>query len=126
MLGQWGESWALYVMLKHGYTFIERNVRIQKDGEIDLVMKKEEQFVLVEVKTSGPNDRWQPEEWITEQKIKKMVKLSGLYFYKLGYREYQVRLDVITVKAQSWRKPIIKHYSDVIYGGESEINADDI
>ncbi|BFN37371.1 ribonuclease HII [Fidelibacter multiformis] len=122
ILGFWGESWALYTLLKHGFTFIERNVRLQHYGEIDLVMKKGEQFVLVEVKTSGPNDHWEPEEWITEQKIKKMLRLSELYFYKLGYMEYHVRLDVMTVQAKSWRNPVIKHYADIIYGGESELN----
>lgn len=126
ILGFWGESWALYVMVKNGYTFIDRNVRLLHYGEIDLVMKKEEQFILVEVKTCGPNDKWEPEEWITEQKIKKMLRLSELYFYKLGYMEYQVRLDVITVQAQSWQKPVIKHYADIIYGGESELNTHDI
>jgi ribonuclease HII len=126
ILGYWGESWALYKMLKHGFTFIERNVRLRHYGEIDLVMKKGEQFILVEVKTSGPNDIWDPEEWITEKKIKKMQQLSELYFYKLGYTEYRVRLDVMTVRAVNWRNPVIKHYADIIYGGESELENHDI
>ncbi len=124
ILGFWGESWALYTLEKYGYTFIERNVRLQHYGEIDLVMKKGEQFILVEVKTSGPNDKWSPEEWITEKKIKKMQQLSEIYFYKLGFREYRVRLDVITIRTVNWRKPQIKHYADIIYGGESELDND--
>jgi hypothetical protein len=36
--------------------------------------------------------------------------------------EYHVRLDVMTVQAKSWRNPVIKHYADIIYGGESELN----
>lgn len=123
ILGAWGESWALYALMQKGYVFIERNVRLKHFGEIDLIMKKGEQFILIEVKTSGPNDKLDPEEWITDHKIKKMLQLSELYFYKLGYEEYQVRLDVVIVKAADWRNPSIKHYADIIYGRESELDA---
>jgi ribonuclease HII len=123
ILGAWGESWALYALMQKGYEFIERNVRLKHYGEIDLIMKKGEQFILIEVKTSGPNDKLDPEEWITDYKIKKMLQLSELYFNKLGYEEYHVRLDVVIVKATNWRNPSIKHYADIIYGRESELDS---
>jgi len=45
-IGKWGESAALNYLEGEGYTLVQRNFR-SPDGEIDLIMRKNEELVFV-------------------------------------------------------------------------------
>ena len=66
VLGKYGESLALDYLLKLGYKLCCKNYLItnpnsgKKFGEIDLVMKDNDEYVFVEVRTRHINDTETP------------------------------------------------------------------
>lgn len=115
ILGTWGENWAIYYLILKGYHFVMRNYHGGNKGEIDIIMKKGELFVMVEVKTSLTNDEFQAAERVDKEKIEKMTEATDHYFYKLKMDEYDVRFDAVTVTGTDWHAPHIEHYEDIIY-----------
>ena len=114
ILGRWGENWAIYHMILHGYQFLERHITLGNIGEIDAIFKKGELFVIVEVKTSGPRDNMDPVEWINKKKIHTLTLLSEAWFNKNRIKYFDVRIDVITVRCKDWFEPKIEHYENVL------------
>ncbi|MEA2077258.1 MAG: ribonuclease HII [Candidatus Marinimicrobia bacterium] len=114
-IGRWGENWAIYYLILKGYHFIERNYHGGIKGEIDIIMKDGEQFIMVEVKTSTGMDEFSTAERINDEKIRKMSKAVDRYFYDLKMEEYDVRFDAVTVRGNDLFTPSIEHYENIIY-----------
>ena len=72
-LGCWGEEQATQYLQQNGYEIIARNVRTPY-GEIDVVARKDERMVFVEVKTRSTASFGFPEEAVTEEKIVHMIE----------------------------------------------------
>ena len=66
-MGAWGEDLALRYLIKHGYRLVERNYRTRR-GEIDLIVRKEEALVFVEVKLRSSTSFGDPLEAVTPRK----------------------------------------------------------
>ena len=49
-LGKWGEEYAANYLEKKGYELLERNWFFNK-AELDIIARKDDQLVVVEVKT---------------------------------------------------------------------------
>lgn len=114
-LGRWGENWAIYYLILKGYHFVGRNYHGGNKGEIDIIMKNGEQFVMVEVKTSFGDDEFQAAERVNQQKLDKMTEACDHYFYHLKMEEYDVRFDAVTVTGHDWHAPHIEHYEDILF-----------
>lgn len=115
LLGRWGENQAIYALILKGYKFLERNVFVGKFGELDIVMQYQELFIIVEVKTRGAGDPYDPMEWMTKQKINHLLDATEEYFRRKGMDEYEVRLDAVMVHADNWKSPVVDHYEDIIH-----------
>ncbi|MDZ7821200.1 MAG: ribonuclease HII [Candidatus Marinimicrobia bacterium] len=114
ILGRWGENWAIYYLILKGYYFCCRNYYGWKYGEIDIVMREGDQFIMVEVKTSCGESEYATAERVSETKIEKMMKAAEHYFYNLNISEYNVRFDAVTVSGRDLYKPHIEHYKNII------------
>ncbi len=68
-LGTLGEDLAIDYLIKQGYQILERNYRYQK-GEVDILAKKDDALVAVEVKTRTGNYFGHPHEFVKQKKIK--------------------------------------------------------
>lgn len=95
--GNAGEDKACSYLEENGYQIIDRNWRT-RFGEIDIIAKKEETLVFIEVKTlpNGTLDMLQRE--LNYQKIQKILKTSKRYL--INHREYNnsyIRFDVIVI-----------------------------
>lgn len=66
-LGLLGEDVAIDYLIKHGYQILERNYRYQK-GEVDILAKKDDALVAVEVKTRTGNYFGDPHEFVKPKK----------------------------------------------------------
>ena len=95
-LGKWGENCALAFLEQKGYTFIERNLRFPH-GEIDLVMRKDNMIVFVEVKTRNKVINGFPESGMTNKKIQHMDDSIQNYLDKHPEIIDNWRADVISV-----------------------------
>lgn len=112
-LGELGEQLAVDLLLEKGYKIIERNWRYLK-AEIDIIAQKDkETLVIVEVKTRSNSFIGNPEEFVTEKKIKLLVKAANEYVISRKLN-VEVRFDIIAiVKNSKYQK--IEHLEDAFY-----------
>ncbi len=100
--GDVGEEIACQFLARKGYAVVERNYQ-KPWGEIDIIAVKGREVRFIEVKTvtreiSGAGDEleYRPEEMVTREKLKKVVRTASLYMEQSkDEREYQI--DVVGV-----------------------------
>ena len=96
-IGNEGENKACDFLIQNGYEIIERNWRT-RTGEIDIIAKKCDTIVFVEVKAIAHCTFDMIEGKINYQKQERILKTSKRFL--LNHREYNdkyVRFDVIFV-----------------------------
>jgi ribonuclease HII len=113
-VGRWGENWAVYYLILKGYHFITRNYRAGNTGEIDIIMRRDNTYVMVEVKSVFDDRENLAAERIDERKIHKMMDAAEHYFYTLNIPEYYVKFEAVTVSGTDWFAPHIEHYEDIL------------
>ena len=94
-LGKKGEQLAIDYLIKQGYKIVERNWRFQK-AEIDIIARKEETLISVEVKTRSTNDFGNPQDFVNPKKIKLMVLAMNEYVLKKDLN-VEVRFDIVAI-----------------------------
>ena len=94
--GKFGESVAASYLEKQGYQVIERNFRCRL-GEVDIICKKNNQIVFVEVKTRTSDQYGAPSEAVTKDKVGKIRKVAALYMMSEKITNYQVKFDVMEI-----------------------------
>lgn len=96
ILGKIGEDIATKYLINKGYKIIERNFYC-KMGEIDIIAKKDEYIVFIEVKTRSSNKYGIPVDAITNKKIKNLYKTAKFYVYTRRLQNRLIRFDAIEV-----------------------------
>ena len=76
-IGILGEKLARDFLKKKGYRILETNFRCQY-GEIDIIARKKDYLVFIEVRTKTSNDFGTPEESITHVKERKNCCLCSV------------------------------------------------
>lgn len=101
-------------LVKNGFEILETNWRFSK-AEIDIICKKEELLVFVEVKTRSNCHFGAPEEFIDDKKIGLITDAAGEYMKSINH-EWECRFDVISI---IWRKTgsTLKHLEDAFFAG---------
>ena len=94
-LGKEGELLAVDFLLKNQYQVIERNWRFQK-AEVDIIARKEDTLICVEVKTRASTYHGKPEEFVSKKKIQLLSKAINEYV-QLKDLDVEVRFDIISV-----------------------------
>lgn len=101
-LGRKGEKAALSFLRKKGYKILERNFRC-RFGEIDIVAKKEDRIVFVEVRSRENLNLGHPEESLTYTKKKRLTKLALFYLSCHRLENIPCRFDVVAVVFEKGR-----------------------
>ena len=94
-LGKEGEEEAAAYLEAHGYTILPRNWRSGR-FELDIVAEKDNELIVIEVKTRRNNEYGLPEEAVTSRKIRHIVSSTDSYLKKYAI-DLPVRFDIITV-----------------------------
>ena len=111
-IGRWGEQIAAEYMQKQGYELVDRNVRTPY-GEIDLILKRGEIIIFVEVKTRTSAGFGYPEDAITPRKQQHMFDCAEHYAQENKLEHWQI--DAISVEGKpNGREPKITHFEDVL------------
>ena len=111
-LGKLGEQIAADYLTRNGYEIIERNFIFQK-AELDIIAKKGDTLAIVEVKTRNSEHFGDPQEFVTPNKIKLMVKSANEYVVSNDL-EIEIRFDIIAIlKNKSVEK--LEHFKDAFY-----------
>lgn len=114
ILGQWGEDLAADYLTAHGYQLLERNVRTPY-GEIDLIARREERLIFVEVKTRSSTQFGYPESGLTPQKQSHLLAAIDAYFQEHSELACDWQVDVIAVRQfASGRRPEIVHFENAL------------
>ena len=97
-VGAWGEDAAARYLTERGYTVLGRNVRPDRHGdELDLVVRKGDVLVFVEVKTRGRDDFARPLAAVDRRKRHALNRAAAGYLRRARYPELYYRFDVLEV-----------------------------
>ncbi len=111
-IGKSGEKKAAELLEKKGYLIVERNYRHRR-GEIDLIARKDNLLLFVEVKTRTGNADWgYPEEAVTNKKARKVVSCANAYIFKVNWQG-EIRFDIISVELGEVEQ--ITHFEDAFH-----------
>lgn len=113
-LGKIGEQKAKDYLIKKGYELIDQNFRSPM-GEIDLVVKKDQTLVFVEVKLKTGDKFGTPEEMINPGKINQVRRMAELFLLK--HREFKnmlYRIDAVCLMAdENCEITRLNHYENL-------------
>jgi len=105
-----GENLAAEFLVRKGFEVVARNFRFNR-GEIDLIIKRNDWIVFVEVKTRTSTEFAEPEDYVTDFKARKIYEAAEEYIFRNDWQGH-VRFDIVSVKLSD--KPEITHFEDAI------------
>jgi putative endonuclease len=108
-LGNDAEQEAACWLATHGYDIVARNV-VLKHGELDIVARKQDEVIFVEVKAR--RGTWPPEEAITPAKQRTLVRTATLFMQNHNWTDLPARFDVITLNYSGANAPVLRHHVD--------------
>ena len=101
--GNFGENAAIKHLKKQKYKILERNF-VAESAEIDIIAKKKDLLIFVEVKARSVKNlglkEARPASSVTQEKQRKIIKAASRY---IGYKHIDLRkqFDVIEVYLES-------------------------
>jgi putative endonuclease len=93
--GSRGEDQATAYLREQGYAIIRRNFRIGK-AEIDIIARKGDLLVFVEVKTRTNDAFGYPEEFVNRRKQGMILNAADAYIQHTNWKE-DIRFDIIAI-----------------------------
>ncbi len=95
--GNQGEKEAAEFLSSKGYQIVKTNFHFGKHGEIDIICKRGDVLVFVEVKSRKSFEYGDPLLSITRSKQKSWQRAAEGYLYVNKIQNVECRFDVITV-----------------------------
>ena len=111
-LGKEGETIAVDYLQKNGYEILEQNFVFEK-AEIDIIARKGDWLIVVEVKTRTSTDYGNPEDFVDKKKIKLLVKAIDEYVQQSDL-DLDIRFDIVSL-VKTDNKFNIEHLEDAFY-----------
>jgi putative endonuclease len=112
-LGRWGEDAAAEYLQSRGYKILARNVRTPH-GELDIVARKDDLLLFVEVKTRSSHSFAYPEDSVTKRKQIHMLSAAEHYLDLDPDPPETWQFDVLAIERGPDREPVITHFENVI------------
>lgn len=94
-LGKKGEKMATDFLIEKGYEILERNYRYLKH-EVDIIARKENIVVAIEVKTRSTPEFGNPQDFVKPKQIQSLVKAVDHYITDNDL-DVEVRFDIIAI-----------------------------
>ena len=94
-LGNKGEQIAARHLIKNNYEIIERNWRTGR-LEVDIIAKKKNEIIFVEVKTRNTSYYGFPENAVNWKKKKFLYSAANSYIFRKNIK-LDVRFDIISI-----------------------------
>lgn len=112
-IGKWGENLACKYLEERNYKIIERNF-LCRQGEIDIVAKDimKRELVFVKVKTRTDLKYGNPDEAITNEKLKHMKRTAKYFIYRNNLQNVAIRVDVMEVLIEK-QECMVNHIKQV-------------
>ncbi len=121
ILGSWGENQARIFLEEQGMKCLASNYRYKK-GEIDLIMKNNNDLVFVEVKTKVDEYSGEPAENVDQKKMRQIEGVIEFILSNSGLQrdwgfgeEVKWQVDVVAVYGDGKKIFDIMHYENVTF-----------
>ncbi|MGZ3862679.1 MAG: YraN family protein [Bacteroidia bacterium] len=108
--GRQGEERAVAFLREHGYQIEQINWR-HKHLEIDIIAKKDDFLVIIEVKTRKNDDFGAPEVFVDKKKQRKIIRATHEYILQQAV-ENEVRFDIVAINNKTGH---IEHIQRAFY-----------
>lgn len=114
IVGNFGEELAGNYLVKNRYEIIDRNVKIGYK-EIDIIAKKGDEIIFIEVKTRTSDKFGPAEEAMDDRKIGYLSYAILGYLNQHKFNDYEVSFDLIAIDINKQSKTAkIKHYKNIL------------
>ena len=110
-IGAKGESLAAKYLMEKGYEILERNYRY-KHAEIDIIAKKGQLVVFIEVKTRTKANFGFPEDSVDDKKAAKVIEGAEQYVLENDWRG-DIRFDIVSIIMETDKS--VQHFEDAFY-----------
>jgi len=107
-VGDEGEALACQILRNKGYKILERNYR-SRFGEIDIIAEIGKVIVMVEVKYKEDQGFGLPQEAVTKQKLKKIIKTAQIYLHDTEQKNLDWRVDVLAIDHRSHEYQLLEN-----------------
>lgn len=102
-IGALGEAAAGSFLEEKGYQILQKNYSVYA-GEIDIIAKKEDAVVFVEVKTRTTAQYGRPEESINTARVNRIRKVAQYFLKRYDHiQDHDIRFDIISILADRKR-----------------------
>lgn len=119
--GDRGEQIAADFLEARGYQIMERNYRFQR-AEVDLVCflpaeqyERGGELVFVEVKTRTGSGYGRPEEAISDEKKRHLIRAAEAYLHERRLEGAPCRFDVVSVVLHGKEDPQVEHFENAFW-----------
>ncbi len=107
-LGNYGETVAIQYLVGEGYDILAKNFKC-RHGEIDIIAKKDDYIIFVEVKTRRSLSYGTPAEAVDRKKQMKYGKIASIYIRNERLFDSSYRFDIIEIYISSCDSYTINH-----------------
>ena len=107
--GRWGEEVAADFLARAGYRILGRRVRPDRRDEIDIVARKDESLVFVEVKTRTSEAFGRPFSAVDQAKRRALSRAAVRYLRQLNFPKLYYRFDTVEVIGTPVAPPQVRH-----------------
>lgn len=111
-LGNIGEEIGKDFFISKGFVIRDSNWR-SHHYEIDFIAENDEFIVFVEVKTRTGNAFGEPEDFITDAKMQRILKAANDYIL-INNIEKETQIDVVSIVFQTDNTYRLTHFPDAI------------
>lgn len=113
-VGQMGERLACEYLDREGYTVHERNWRCM-GGEIDIIAERNDQLMMIEVKTRRSRSFGSGEDAVTARKLARLERCAMAYLETHAMLDRSWQVDVIAVDLSPQGELLrLSHLEDVL------------
>jgi len=110
IIGEEGEKLAVRYLRLRGYRILERNYRC-KLGEIDIIAKRNDTLIFIEVRSRSEPYLTDPASTVDEIKIARTINAARYYFMENKLADAPCRFDVLAISLLENKRPRIRHIS---------------
>ncbi len=104
--GKEGEDMAARFLKDKGYEIVQRNYRY-KQSEIDVIVKKDNWLIFIEVKLRSSDAYGYPEDFVDYKKAKNIIDGAEQYTYENDWHG-NVRYDIVSIRVLGDKTEIIQ------------------
>jgi putative endonuclease len=112
-VGRRGEQLALVHLRNNGYVILTTNWRCSF-GELDIVARRGEMVVFVEVRTRCTDSTEAAFISVNPRKQQKLAALAHLYLSAMQLEDAAWRIDVIAIAIPRTGKPLLEHLENAL------------